>query len=181
MEKKFLVVGIFTIIITISFIGCTEYQNEALKGLNYINNEYCFGLNPPENWEIKEPFSSSIVSFRCPMEDSYTTNIQIFVRPIETNETINITLMGIVEQIYGTQGLNLISYELRKVNEMEGCEVVYTISNVSINEQIITIKEKIICTIKNEQLFSIKYDASLNSYNNYLSIVEESINSLVII
>ena len=181
MAKKFLVVGIIVMLITMGLSGCTDVQNEALRDLEYINNEHGFGLNPPENWDIKEPFSTSIVSFRGPTEGDYTTNICIYVCSAETGETLNSTMQGIVEQVEDTSALILVSYELRDVNGIDGCEVVYILSNVSMDEKIISIKEKIVCVMKNGQLFSIKYDASVNSYDTYLSVVEESISSFTIV
>ena len=175
--KKQLVIGI----ILIFLINGTDVQDEALKNLEYINNEYGFGLNPPEGWDIIEPFSTSIVSFRGPTEGDYTTNICIYVRSVEAGETLNSTMQGIVEQVEDTSALILVSYELRDVNGMDGFEVVYILSNVSMDEKIISIKEKIVCVMKNGQLFSIKYDASINSYDAYLSVVEESISSLTIV
>jgi hypothetical protein len=178
--KKKIIIAMFIFSICL-LIGCTEFQNEALSGLKYINNKYQFGLNPPDNWDVKEPYSTSIVSFKGPTDGNYETNLQIYVRSTDSGQTINITIDGIIKHVQDTSSLNLVSNELRDVNGMHKCEVVYILENASVGGGIISIKEKIVSFEKNNQLFSIKYDAELDSYDYYISMVEDSINSLVIV
>lgn len=176
MNTRFSVIGIITILIAIGLCGCTG--ENALSGLEYSNTQYGFGLNPPQDWIIDEndPYGA-IVRFSGPTEDEFTVNLGINgPSTLNEGETLNSSFQEIIAS-YTNMFTNffLISSRDRTVNGMNGYEIVYTFT-----QGIFQAKSKQVGVEKDGYAFVLTFVALVDNYDEYNSIIEQSINSFMI-
>lgn len=192
MEKKTkILLGIVVVIIV---IGAAIFivLNDPLSDLEYVNREFGFGLNPPENWDIVLEYIGR-VTFAAPSDEVYLAiqpfesstiepmNLSTMIEEtLETYESLyNNTDENITQLPYGN--FSLISENERMVNGRNAYEFVCAYDDIFGYYNASKIKEKVVIIVTNGKGFSIKYIGSQTSYDKYESIVEQSINTLVII
>lgn len=178
MRKKIIAATIVILLFVGISIGCTENkksdQGES-SNLNYNNNQYNFGLNKPEGWTIKENEQSFVVLFNGPTTDAVNIGISQ-PAPLSTGETLN----SVVQQVlsyYSTvlTNLTIISNNTRVINGMDAHELV-----ISNNMSNIFVKQKQVFIENNGIVYTITYTALLNTYDKYISVADECVNSFTI-
>ena len=171
MKKQLMIVGIMLVLIVVGLSGCTD--EDALSGLGYRNTEFGFGLNPPEGWTVEEiPGGYDlIVGFLGPTEENYQVSMTVFNFTLDVEETIKNSTERITEPFIGDPNFTLDLSNERTVNGMNAYEIAYTAN---------LIKQKMVAVEKNELVLLLLYSALVSTYDNYLPVFEESVNSLVI-
>ena len=181
MNKKILVFSMTFVLISITLTGCFENDStgsNALSGLGYQNSQYGFGLNPPDGWTIDENDQLEVVRFYGPTIDGTTINIGIsepsYMAAGESLESVVITILD----YYHTYFTNFteISNNSRTVNGMNAHDLVYTFT-----QGIYELKQMQIGIEKNKKTFVITFTASIESYDDYIALFEESISSFTIV
>ena len=192
MEKKtktiIAVVIVIAVIAVSVFSFCIinqEKQEDPLKNLEYVNIEEQFGLNPPEGWTLDEHKDDPFV---VTLEISYPTdnlssfmNVYITATSPSLNKTLDEQVNNFLENYFPRfepENFSMISHNERTVNDMEAYEFKFIMHNFSIYY---TIKAKYIFVEKNSRLFNINYWGTLDLYDMYESVVEQSLDTLVII
>lgn len=170
---------IIFIILAISlayYIHSYEETDDPLSNLKHVNTGIGFGMNPPENWNVKE---------------SYTSGYQVEFTFSESNDPGIITLL-ITSTMPGFEPLDFdsivndklnpnldentsMTYRQRTVNGMNAFEFVW----IRTNETNAKIKEIII--ENNDRVFYVYYGENPELYDKYEEIVEQSIESIVIV
>ncbi len=181
MKKQFLIIGMTLAMIAIGLSGCTEedkLEEDSLNDLNYSNEEFGFGLNPPEGWTISEDYVYGVsVLFYGPMEDG-PPNLEISVPTmLGSGETLQSTAEESIEMYDGIYvNFSLISSNAITINSMNAYEFVYTL------EDVFSSKEKMIFVETNSgTFFKIHFVATQTAYDTYVSIVDQSISSFTMI
>ena len=176
MKKQLIIVGITLVLIVVGLSGCT--QEDALSGLGYVNREYGIGINPPDGWTVDENITQYLVNFYGPTIDEFQIYLSISkAYTLEPDETLS----SLFDDMLGTYSVawpnfSAISTGARMVNSMDAYELVYTFTFDSHN-----ISGKHIMVEKNGKICGIIFLATVDTYDTYLSDIEQSIESLVII
>lgn len=178
MKKQLIIVGIALVLIVVGLSGCTE--EDALSGLGYVNREYGFGINPPEGWTINESSSiaGTIVKFETPINgDDYALFVIGTPTYLFTGETLS-ELIDLMIENYNISFTNfsLISKNSRTINGMDAYEFVYVF------DRTLTVKQKEIVIEENpENVHLLIYNASPDSYDKYISMIDQSVDSFTTI
>jgi len=180
--KKIMIIWIFVIILIIGLCGCNEEKDQTedpLKNLEYINDEYNFGINPPENWTINQDnVESFVVLFIGPTEKNYQVNLGISIpETLASDETLDNVVDEINENypIIFTENLTWHSKGSKNINGLDAYEIVF-----SYNYSIYHIKQKQVLILKNNIVYTFTYSALTGTYNNYISSIDETINSFTV-
>lgn len=185
MKTKIIFLIITFSLITLGFAGCLD-ENETgnndtdpLEGLEYQNTEYGFGLNPPKNWTLDEDDSYGVVRFYGPIIDEYQLNIGI-TEPADLGGEDFETAVESLKQYYETifPNYTLLNMNPTTINSMNAYEIVHTYNITDVVE--LKIKQKQVLIEKDSMVYTITFSASVDSYQTYISIVDESINSFKI-
>jgi hypothetical protein len=177
MKNRFLIVGIFVILITVGLTGCMD---ERLKGLDYVNTDYQqdFGFNPPEGWTKDEDDPYGVVRFYGDIVDDFNMNLGL-TEPgaLGEGETLGSLAQDVEDNIskYFTE-FNLVSSQYVTINGMQSYEIVY-----SYVQGIYNLQNKQVLVMKNNIIYIFTFAASQNSYNDYVSIVDQSINTFTVV
>ncbi len=198
MRIKVLSILIAVLLLAIVFSGC--FEKESLKDLKYVNEEFGFEFNPPEGWNrsdnvapgkmasfytsqdlavlgISEPYflkeNESLYTYGKNLTGSYYTRTEEF-----TNVTVNFTIYNLntknatingmsVFEIFINQTIKILSYQGQKSNVIH-----YDLTNIFLFE-------------KNNRIFEINFSYeprknSENLYEYYLTVVNESLNTIKI-
>ena len=179
MKKELLVIGITLVLLAVSLSGCSDTSKEdELRGLGYSNTVYGFGLNPPSGWTTDESgLMGTIVIFYGPTEDNFTVNVFVTAGQLETGETLSDSVEEVIE-FYTNYFTNfsLLSSNARTVNGMAAHEIIYTYL-----QGVNNLKQKQVMVEKNRKTIILTYSAIVSSYDNYLSVFDQSVSSIVII
>jgi hypothetical protein len=172
--KQFILFGCMLILIATVLSGCTQENNH--QNLSYINQEYGFELIPPEGWTVNEN-TQDPVKFFCPDQNDYQVNLAI-KKPILSNETLNTA----VEQLIGYytesyfKNFSLISSKPMTINDLDAYEIVF-----SEGREPYLLQHKQVFFEKNKKIYSIVYTSLVTTFDTYISVVDQSINSFTII
>jgi len=173
MKKQLLIVGITVLLIAVGLCGCTDKQDDMLSGLEYINEEYDFGLNPPEGWTVDETGGfGTVVMFLGPTEDNFGINIVITTDTLDSSKTLSILAGEFIELYSVDANFTLILSSETTVNGMNAYEIAYTMN---------ILKQKMVMVEKNNVILILVYSALETSYDTYLTLFEESLSSLTIV
>ncbi len=179
MKKELLIIGITLVLLAVSLSGCLDTSEEdELRGLGYSNTVYGFGLNPPSGWTTDESgLMGSIVIFYGPTEDDFTVNVVVTAGQLETGEALSDGIEEVIEYYtnYFTN-FSLLSSNARTVNGMTAHEIIYTYL-----QGVYDLKQKQVMVEKNRKTIILTYTAIVSAYDNYLSLFEQSVSSIVII
>lgn len=175
MQKKtyLMTYGFILIILAVVFCGCTQEDQDNTR---YINMMYGFDIIPPVGWIINEN-TVDPVKFFCPDQNVYQINLAIKA-PITSNDTLtNIgeqLIQSYSEKIF--KNFSLISNSQRVINGLDAYELVY-----SQGMQPNMLQHKQVLFKKDNRVFSVTYISLVDTYDTYISVVDQSINSFRII
>ncbi len=172
MQKK-KHVGLIFVLFVIIFSGCTQENEDDSR---YINQNYGFEIIPPVDWIINEN-TIDLVKFFCPDENVYQINLAV-KEPIMSNETLGSLSQQLIE-LYSEsffKNFTLISNNQRTINGLSAYELVY-----SEGQQPYMLQHKQVLFKKDNRVFSVTYISLVNTYDTYISVVDQSINSFRII
>lgn len=184
MNKKPLIAVITLVLIAVGLSGCTEDGNTGDTGtegnksssLGYSNQEYGFGLNPPNGWSVDEDSLFGIVRFHHSTNQS-TINLYVLEpTPLGPGGTLDDAVNNVLNTypMY-MENFTLISSNTGTVNGMDAHEIVYTITSGSY-----LMKNKQVMIEANDMVFSIWYSAIQSSYDTYTAVVGQSIQSFTV-
>jgi hypothetical protein len=176
MKKQLIIVGIMLVLLAVGLSGCT--QEDKLKDLSYKNTQYGFGLNSPAGWTTDENDQYGVVRFYGPTENNFAVNLGV-TEPSTMNESE--TLSSGIEQVLAylptiLTNFSLISNNAITVNGMNAQEITYTFA-----QGIYSLQGKQVYIEKSKIVYCLTYTALLDTYNTYLSVIDQSINSFTII
>ncbi len=173
MKLQIGIIGITLLLIVVSQSRCIEAQDDVFTDLEYSNTEYGFGINPPEGWTVQETGGGLgiIVMFLGPTEDNFNINMVISSDTLETGETLSILADEFIDLYEVNENFTLILSGETTVNDMNAYEIEYTMN---------ILKQKMVMVEKNNKILILVYSALETSYDNYIAVFEESVNSLII-
>jgi len=173
MKKQLVIIGIMVLLTIIGLSGCTETSDDIFNVLRYVNEDYGFGLNPPEGWTIEETGGGlgTTVIFLGPTEDNFSINMVISADTLDIGETLNSKVDEVTDMYASNENFSLLINDETTINGMNAYEIVYTMN---------ILKQKMILVEKNAVVIILVYSALETSYNNYSTVFENSVNSLVI-
>jgi hypothetical protein len=175
MNKNLIIIGLLAISIFLVLSGCTN-SSEQLKDLSYTNTEYeqKFGFNPPEGWTKDENDAFDLVRFYGPTIDEFTVNLGLSdPGTLSSGENLNSLVQDILDN-YPAIITNylLISEESLEINGMNAHEIIYTMQ-----QGVYDLKQKQVVIECNNVVYALTYTASQNSFEDYESIVDQSIST----
>jgi hypothetical protein len=177
MKKQIIFLVVIIALVGISLCGCTE-QNTALSGLEYSDTALGFGINPPEGWTTDENDQYSSVRFYGPVINDYTMNLGISA---PENYAQGTTLTSLIEDMK-TEYPNVftdyvfVSSNSITINGMNAYDFIYTFT-MGVYE----LKQVQYIVEKGGKASIITYTAAQDDFDDYISIVEESVNSFTIV
>jgi len=172
MKKKILIL-IFFVSFFIFLAGCTS--EDPLNGLEYINDDYGFGLNPPDGWVMNE---STKENFIVRFNTSDEVALIIIISEYGTGDTLESHAEWEIEIFEDdSDDFTLISKKSRTINNMDAYEIVYT---DKINAIDYTVETKEVLVELNNVVLTLVYYASIDLYDTYLSDFENSISTFTI-
>jgi len=171
MNKKLLIIGVGILIL--GMCGCTEITIDR----EYINYEYGFALNPPEGWVVAEnETDESVVRFYSPQRNDVYINIS---KPYRLDIGLALsTFADDIEQVYHEimDNFTVAHRDWRDIEGLNAYEIVY-----SYDEDDLSMKAKQVAVTKTRTVFLIAFIATNESYDEYISFVNQSIDSFRII
>ena len=178
MKKQLFMVGMTVLLIAVGLSGCTQenLENEnTLNNLEWSNSVHGVGINPPDDWTVDENDIGIVAFYSRNENDVAVIHIE---GPIPMNGW---TLQDNAEQqIAQDQDIvtnyTLISSTQTKINNLNAWEIIYT-SDVDIYNMI----TRSIVIQNNDKTYRITYLGLSESYNDYLSVIDQSINSFTIV
>jgi hypothetical protein len=175
MQKKtnLVIYGFILFLAAMALSGCTQVSENNLR---YINQKYGFEIIPPAGWITNEN-TQDPVKFFCPDQNDYQINLAI-KEPITTNETLLNVSEQLIEHYSQTYFKNflLISSNQRTINGLNTYELVY-----SEGQEPNMLQHKQVLFEKNKKIYSLAYTSLVDTYDTYISVVDQSINSFTII
>jgi hypothetical protein len=173
-KKQITIFGFILVLIAITLSGCTQEDKQPTLG--YINQEYGFGLNPPAGWTINEN-TQDIVKFFCPDQNDYQINLAI-KKPVISNETLNDVVEQLIEYYSHSffKNFTQISSKPITVNGLNAYEIVY-----SEGQEPYLLQHKQVLIEDNKKIYSLTYISLVDTFDTYISVVDQSINSFTII
>ena len=146
-----------------------------VSDLHYVNTDLRFGINPPDGWLIT-PIDSentpNAVTLSYNSFLGFPPKIVITQTPFELNASV--TLNNVVDEM-----LKIYPNATKTETTINGRDA-YEIMYPSYNYFNYNIKHKEVWVGAYEKIFILAYHATEDDYLNYLSIVDDSINSFTI-
>lgn len=174
-KKESTVTSILLVIMFLLLSGCTE--NTPQPALAYVNEEYGFGLNPPEGWTTNLN-TTDPVKFFCPDQNDYQVHIAV-KKPVLLNDTLKDAADQLIDFYTQTffENFALISSQSKQINGLNAYELVYSEGrqpNLLQHKQMLFEKEN------NTYIYTLTYIALVRDYNRYIAVVDECINSFTL-
>jgi len=173
MKKQLFMIVLTSIIIISGFSGCTE--KDPLSGLGYIQRDEGFGLNPPEKWIVNENDPKFSVVFETTSATGYLITFGVSVAPCLPEQTLSFIVEGLLQLFETNENCSVASNNTRTINGMNAHEIIIVMSFESMD-----VKQKYVLIKKDNRIFNLLYSAPFELYDNYISVVETSINSFII-
>jgi hypothetical protein len=192
MEKKtkIILVVFFVVILVVScamlFVFLQGTKSDPLNNLKYVNREFEFGFNPPDGWNLGLETGGGVY-FNYTTNEDNSEPLWLIVwasTPVGYKETLNSYVNQTLELLANStlENFSLISNNERTVNGMNAYEFVSTYNYYDNQTKIkYERKVKLVYVEKNGRIFNIQYAGRPDLYDEYESVVEQSINSLTII
>jgi len=179
----FLVIGIVIISFLIIVIPNTQ-KHLALDSLEYADYEEGWGFNPPENWQIDDNYYPILSP---PSEDNVSEKVLLAISIGTTSSNIDEIGQKQLEEFENdfwtnnTKNFTIISNGKKVINGMDSYELIYSYEPVHENGTIgQEMKIKTIVVIKSNKAIHATYQCFSIYYKKYESIVDKSLNSLMI-
>ena len=186
MKKKLFFISISIILLALVFSGCTDNNNNsdnggtdsALDGLSYINTDYTpnFGMNYPDGWTVNENDQFGPVRFYGDTINGFQVNLGI-TEPIPLDGETLTSVASQMEEGYPEMFTNYtyVSSKTFTINGMDSYELIYTFSQGNYD-----VKGKQVLIEKNEVVYFLTFTAGVDSFNDYIDVVDDSISSFKI-
>lgn len=180
MRNKIIILGLFVTFFIMVFAGCTDKKLDAengnsLEGLMYKSTDFNpnFGLNYPEGWTVDENDQFGPVRFYGETINGFQINLGLSEPTSLDSETL-ISTATQMEETYPTLFTNYshISSDTLKINGMDSYELIYTFS-----QGVYDLKGKQVLIENNDIIYIFTFTAGINSFDDYMDVVEESLNS----
>jgi len=188
MSKIITIFVVGTIAISVSWVVIPQiHKNIILGSVELANYEYGFGLDPPDGWEIKDSFQS--FTFSHPLEDNSSEEaiLDVILAPsaIGKQASLNPIVESLLESYESylpnnTANFSLLSHGEKTVNGMDAYEFIYVYEKPYENSSL-EFKQKEIWVVSGSKACKITYTSPSDYYDLYLAIVDQSINTLVIV
>lgn len=171
MIKVVLIVCIFLLILSLS--GCTQIDIDR----EYINTEYGFALNPPEGWNVTENVTEAVGAyFSPPLRNDVCLNISKPYR-LDIGLALSVFADDIEEQYPEiVDNFTVVYRDWRDIEGLTAYEIVYTY-----DEDYTSIKAIQVAVVKSRTVFLISFTATNESYDEFISPVNQSIDSFKIV
>jgi len=171
MNKVVIVVYVFLLIVGLS--GCTQIEIDR----EYINTEHGFALNPPEEWNVAENVTEEVVvCFSSPLRDDVCLNISKLYR-LDIGLALSVFADDIEEQYLEiVDNFTVVYRDWRDIEGLTAYEIVY-----AYEEGDTSIKAIQVAVIKSRTVFRISFIATNELYDEYISPVNQSIDSFKIV
>jgi hypothetical protein len=171
MNKLVNVVCVFLLIIGLS--GCTQIEIDR----GYINTEYGFALNPPEGWNVAENVTEQVVAcFSSPLRDDVCLNISKPYR-LDIGLALSVFADDIEEQYMDVlDNFTVVYRDWRDIEGLTAYEIVYTY-----DEEDTSIKAIQVAVAKSRTVFMISFIVTNELYDEFISPVNQSIDSFKIV
>jgi hypothetical protein len=173
-KKQHLVIsGLIFVLLILILSGCTEVNQDDSF---YINQMYEFEIIPPTGWTINEN-TTDPVKFFCPDQNDYPINLAVR-EPITSNETVSSLGELLIERYSESffKNFTLISSSQTTINGLNAYELVY-----SEGQEPNMLQHKQVLFEKNKKIFSLTYTSLVDTYDTYISVVDQSINTFTVI
>ena len=174
-KKESTIASILLVIMFLFLSGCTE--NEPQPPLTYVNEDYGFGLNPPEGWTINLN-TSDPVKFFCPDQNDYQVHIAV-KKPVLSNDTLEDAVNQLIEFYTETffENFALISSQSKQINGLNAYELVYSEGR---QPNLLQHKQMLFEKVNGTYIYTLTYIALVRDYNRYVSVVDQCINSFTL-
>jgi hypothetical protein len=172
-KKNVMTSGLTVILLVLILGGCTQ---DNIDDSRYINQNYGFTIIPPKDWIVNEN-TIDPVKFFCPDQNEYQINVAV-KEPITSNETVGTLGEQLIER-YSTsyfKNFTLIFSNQTTINGLNAFDLVY-----SEGQEPNMLQHKQVLFEKNKKIFSVIYTSLVVTYETYISVVDQSINSFTII
>jgi len=196
MANKIFIIWMIIILFIVSLVGCVEEsEKDPLGGLGYIDAEFGFGYNPPSGW-----YSEDIGTIKrfSPFDFNYSSwnDIIFIIAPgfvVDLENTLNktFTTQGLIDyyiDLDKDDRINITSIEEISFKNLNCIEIFMSanatktetsgLDSIQVNYIMLI---KTLTIIKDEKFFQVQYNAPEDLYDTYIDVVNESINSLVIV
>jgi len=169
----------FAIAAVIIFMGINKNSNQ--KFTDYVNSDYQFALQYPQNWsqrQLDDPITGGVVVFNSPLEtdtDLFREKVYIAVEYLESESTsLEQYTQTVFERIYQTKGSKVEVYEDYKttIDKFPARRVIY-----SRQEEGLLLRQMETFTIKNNQVYIAIYTAERAKFSKFHKTAEKIINS----
>ena len=129
-------------------------------------------MNPPEGWTIQDLSNEYgvFVSFLGPTEDNFQINIFITANTSDSEDNLN-TVVEQYQVLLSNPNITVDISRETTVNGMNAYEFVYSAN---------MLKQKLVLVEKDNLVLVLVYSALESSYDNYVTVFDESVSSLVI-
>lgn len=188
MRKVITICVVVILAISVSWVVIPQiYKNILLGSVEYVNYEYGFGLNPPDGWEVEDSFQSFTFSHLLEDNSSEEAILDGILAPSTTGKQAS--LNPIVESLLesyesylpnNTANFSLVSHGEKTVNGMDAYEFIYVYEKPYENSSL-EIKQKEIWVVSGSKTCKITYTCPLEYYDLYIAIVDQSVNTLVMV
>lgn len=166
-------------------------NNNSLEGLDFINESYGYGFNPPTDWYFQRirltqespPGTGSPVfsPFEFQGENYNNVSFSFVTYPLEVFEILlkePFSFNKMVETLQ-TQS-NVISHELITIGNKSAVEII-GIDNNTIHGEEIEVYYNSIYIDNDDLIFNVYYFAPIETYDDYYDLINASVDSIVII
>lgn len=172
-KNQFRASFILLVLFSIALSGCIDEGNQ--HNLEYVNEEYGFGINPPDGWSINDQ-TYDPVKFFCPDQNDYQVHI-VINRPVNLNQTLEEIADELLERYEESyfKNFTLISRVPKTINNMNVYELVYMQGR-----EPNMLQHKQILYQKDETVFTLTYNSLVRDYDTYIAVVDKSIHSFMI-
>ncbi len=178
--KTKLLLGIYMLLITtIVLSGVVSFAEEetGISLEQYNNAEFNLNINYPSDWEVQENFMGTVAIFLSPQEsptDQFRENLNIVTQdltqqPMTLDEYFETSIAQIKQLMTDFQQVS--SEKVNFLNE-EAYSIIYTATQGSFKVKIMQY-----LYIKDNTAYVVTYSAEEENYNQYISIIEQMLNS----
>ena len=171
MKQQLIIIG-FVVLVT-WLCGCTEISHD----FEYVNNEYGFGFDPPEEWMVLENVSEEVAVGVSPLQrERVWLNVST---PSRSDEGLALSMFAdrveeqFVEEWYN---FSVISRDWRDHEDLNAYEIVYVYDSNGSSVQV-----QQVAVSKSHTVFLIMFTASPFVFEEFSELVDQSIDSFRII
>ncbi|MEL6439597.1 MAG: protein kinase [Cyanobacteria bacterium J06621_8] len=172
---------LFPLIIALTFIFISINRNSRSRFIKYVNDDYNFAIEYPQNWsqqELDDPITGEIVVFTSPPEndaDLYLEQLSIAVEYLP-DESVSLEkyTQSVIERINQTTKNDLKGHESYRANvdNSPASKVIYFRQ-----EGELELKQMETFTVKNNQVYIAVYTAERDDFSKLSRDVLDMIES----